>query len=159
MVCGNALVFKRLFEEYQIEIENEITRILYQLESRYWRERKQTINLLNHICFIIKSHKIAVWITIELNKSLQIEKDPQVKEEIFFTLENINTHFKKIDSTIERINHELALLHKKIVRFQKIPAQFREKLNSYIENFKFNDTEVQLNRKYSIIVNSKINLM
>ncbi len=149
---GIALVFKRLFEEYQIEIENEITRILYQLESRYWRERKQTINLLNHTCFILKNHKIAVWITIELNKSLQTEKDPEVKEEIFFTLENINTNFKKIDSTIERINYELALFHKKIVRFQKIPAQFREKLNSYIENFKFNNTEVQLNRKYNKIL-------
>ncbi|MFX0082965.1 MAG: hypothetical protein ACFE94_14545 [Candidatus Hodarchaeota archaeon] len=149
---GIALVFKRLFEEYQIEIENEITRILYRLESRYWRERKQTINLLNHICFILKNHKIAVWITIELNNSLQIEKDPEVKEEIYFTLENINNNFKKIDSTIKRINYELALFHNKILKFQKIPAQFREKLNSYIENFKFNDTEVQLNRKYSKIL-------
>ena len=149
---GIALVFKRLFEEYQIEIENEITRILYKLESRYWRERKQTINLLNHICFILKNHKIAVWITIELNKSLQIEKDPEVKKEIFFTLESIKTNFKKIDFTIKRINYELAFFHKKIVRFQKIPAQFREKLNSYVENFKFNDTEVQLNRKYNKIL-------
>ena len=42
---GIALVFKRLFEEYQIEIENEITKILYHLESKYWRERKNTIIL------------------------------------------------------------------------------------------------------------------
>ena len=40
---GVALVFKRLYEEYQVEIENEITKILYSLESKYWRERKKTI--------------------------------------------------------------------------------------------------------------------
>ena len=149
---GIALVIKRLFEEYQIEIENEITRILYQLESRYWRERKQTINLLNHICFILKNQKMAVWITIELDKSLQIEKDPEVKEEILYTLDSIKNNFNKIDIAIERINYELGLFQKKILKFQKTPAQFREKLNSYIENFKFNDTEVQLNRKYSKIL-------
>ena len=149
---GIALVIKRLFEEYQIEIENEITRILYQLESRYWRERKQTINLLNHICFILKNHKIAVWITIELNKSLNVEKDPEVKEEILFTLNSIKSNFKKIDTAIERINYELELFHRKIIKFQKTPAQFREKLNAYIENFKFNDTEIQLNKKYSKIL-------
>ncbi|MFX1425986.1 MAG: hypothetical protein ACFFBE_05995 [Promethearchaeota archaeon] len=149
---GIALVIKRLFEEYQIEIENEITRILYQLESRYWRERKQTINLLNHICFILKNHKIAVWITIELNKSLLIEKDPEVKEEIHFTLKNIKTNFKKIDIAIQRINYELELFQRKITKFQKTPAQFREKLNAFIENFKFNETEIQLNKKYSKIL-------
>jgi HEAT repeat protein len=104
---GISLVFKRLFEEYQIEIENEITRILYQLESRYWRERKKTINLLNQICFILKDHKIAVWITIELNKTLQNEKDPEVKDEIGYILENIQGNFKNIDNTIERINNDL----------------------------------------------------
>jgi HEAT repeat protein len=149
---GIALVFKRLFEEYQIEIENEITRILYQLESRYWRERKQTINLLNHICFILKSYKIAVWVTIELNKALEIEKDPEVRDEIFYSLENINTNFKDIDSAIDNINNELLLFQEKISKFQKIPAKFREKLNSYIENFKFNETEIQLNRKYNKIL-------
>jgi HEAT repeat protein len=149
---GISLVFKRLFEEYQIEIENEITRILYQLESRYWRERKKTINLLNQICFILKDHKIAVWITIELNNSLQAEKDPEVKDEIFYTLENIQTNFKTIDTTIEKINNDLVIFNEKILKFQKIPAQFREKLNSYINNFKFNDTEVQLNRKYNKIL-------
>jgi len=149
---GISLVFKRLFEEYQIEIENEITRILYQLESRYWRERKKTINLLNQICFILKDHKIAVWITIELNKSLQTEQDPEVKDEIFYTLKNIQANFKNIDNTIERIDNDLVIFHEKILKFQKIPAQFREKLNSYINNFKFNDTEVQLNRKYNKIL-------
>ncbi len=149
---GISLVFKRLFEEFQIEMENEITRILYQLESRYWRERKRTINLLNLICFILKDHKMAVWIIIELNKSLQIEKDPEVKNEILYTLENIKVNFKNTDSTIERINNDLALFHEKMLEFQKLPAKFREKLNSYINNFKFNDTEIQLNKKYSKIL-------
>ena len=149
---GIALVFKRLFEEYQIEIENEITKIIYQLESRFWRERKRTINLLQHICFILESKKIAVWITIELNDALKVEKDPEVKEEIIYTLKNIKTNFPDIDDTIERINNELLLFQKRIAEFQKIPAQFREKLNSYIENFKFNDTEIQLNEKYNKIL-------
>jgi HEAT repeat protein len=149
---GISLVFKRLFEEYQIEIENEITRILYQLESRYWRERKKTINLLNQICFILNDHKIAVWITIELNNSLQIEKDPEIKKEIVYTLENIQTNFTDIDTTIVRINNDLIQFHDKIIEFRKLPAQFREKLNSYINNFKFNESEVQLNRKYNKIL-------
>ncbi|MFX1408495.1 MAG: sister chromatid cohesion protein PDS5, partial [Promethearchaeota archaeon] len=38
-----SLVFKRLYEEYQLEIENEITKNLYKLESKYWRERKKAI--------------------------------------------------------------------------------------------------------------------
>ncbi|MHA1932559.1 MAG: sister chromatid cohesion protein PDS5, partial [Promethearchaeota archaeon] len=149
---GISLVFKRLFEEYQIEIENEITRILYKLESRYWRERKKTINLLNRICFILKDHKIAVWITIELNNTLQTEKDPEVKNEINYTLENIQANFKNTDTTIEKINNDLVIFHEKILGFQKLPAQFREKLNSYIDNFKFNDTEIQLNKKYRKIL-------
>jgi len=150
--AGVGLVFKRLFEEYQIEIENEITKIVYLLESRFWRERKRTINLLQRICFILESTKIAVWITIELNKALKIEKDPEVKEEITYTLKNIKTNFPDIDNIIERINNELSIFQKRIVEFQKIPAQFREKLNSYIQNFKFNDTEIQLNEKYNKIL-------
>ena len=147
-----ALVFKRLFEEYQIEIENEITKILYQLESRFWRERKKTIILLQNICFILESKKIAIWITIELNKTLKIEKDLEVKDEIIYTLKNIHANFTDIDDSIGRINNELSLFHKRIIEFQKIPAQFREKLNSYIQNFKFNDTEIQLNEKYNKIL-------
>ena len=149
---GIALIFQRLYEEYQIEIENEVTRILYQLESRYWRERKRTINLLHQICFILKDHKIAVWITIELEKTLKDERDLEVKEEILSTLDNIRTYFKDIDKAIEKINNELKLFHNKIIKFQQKPAQFREKLNSYIENFKFNDTEIQLNRRYNNIL-------
>ncbi|MEE9377905.1 MAG: hypothetical protein V3V33_07705 [Candidatus Lokiarchaeia archaeon] len=147
-----ALVFKRLFEEYQIEIENEITKILYQLESRFWRERKKTIILLQNICFILESKKIAIWITIELNKAFKIEKDPEVKDEIIYTLKNIHANFTDIDDSIGRINNELSLFHKRIIEFQKIPAQFREKLNSNIQNFKFNDTELQLNEKYNKIL-------
>jgi len=147
-----ALVFKRLFEEYQIEIENEITKIIYQLESRFWRERKKTIILLQNICFILESKKIAVWITIELNHALNNEKDPEVKDEIIYTLKNIRANFNDIDDSIERINNELSIFEKKIIEFQKIPAQFREKLNSYIKNFKFNDTEIQLNSKYTKIL-------
>ncbi|MFX1316415.1 MAG: HEAT repeat domain-containing protein [Promethearchaeota archaeon] len=150
---GIALVFKRLFEEYQIEIENEITKILYKLESRYWREREKTIILLQNICFILKSNEIAVWITIELEKALKYEKDPEVKDEIIYALENIRKNFSDIDTTIEKINNELSFFHKRIKSFQRIPAQFREKLNSYINNFKFNDTEIQLNKKYKKILN------
>ena len=149
---GIGLVFKRLFEEYQIELENEITKILYQLDSRFWRERKEAIILLQNICFILNSKKIAVWVTIELNKTLKNEKDPEVKDEIVYTLKNFKANFTDIDDSIEKINNELALLEKKIHRFQEIPAQFREKLNSYINNFKFNVTEIQLNKKYNKIL-------
>ena len=149
---GIVLVFKRLFEEYQIEIENEITKIIYQLESRFWRERKKTIILLQNLCFILESKKIAVWITIELNNALMVEKDPEVKDEIIYTLKNIKSKFPNIDETIDRINNELSIFEKQIAEFQKIPAQFREKLNSYIQNFKFNDTEIQVNRKYRKIL-------
>ncbi|MFX1592025.1 MAG: PCI domain-containing protein, partial [Promethearchaeota archaeon] len=111
-----------------------------------------TIILLQNICFILESKKIAVWITIELNKALNIEKDPEVKKEIIYTLKNIGSNFADIDDTIERINNELSIFQKRIIEFQKIPAQFREKLNSYIQNFKFNDTEIQLNIKYNKIL-------
>ncbi len=149
---GIILVFKRLFEEYQIEIENEITRILYQLESRFWRERKKTIILLQSILFILKNKKISVWITIELTKSLKIEKDLEVRDEINSTLKNILSIFPNIDDSIERINNELSIFQKTIIKFQKIPAEFREKLNSYINNFKFNQTEIQLTEKYNKIL-------
>jgi len=158
-----ALVFKRLFEEYQIEIKNEITRIIYKLESKFWRERKKVINLLQNICFILKNQKIAVWITIELNKALVNEIDPDVKAEIIYSLTNIKSNFKDIDNTIKRINEELSLLQRKINEFQKIPAEFRKKLTSYISEFKFNDTEIQLSRMYNRIIkkiknfNRKIN--
>ncbi|MFX1500833.1 MAG: hypothetical protein ACFFDH_07705, partial [Promethearchaeota archaeon] len=147
-----ALIFKRLFDEYQIEIENEIAKILYRLESRFWRERKKTVILLQKICFILESKKIAIWITIELNKALKNEKDPEVKNEIFYTLQNIHTKFADINESISKINNELSLFHKRIIEFQKIPADFREKMNSYIQNFKFNDTDLQLSEKYNKIL-------
>ena len=149
---GIILVFKRLFEEYQIEIENEITKIIYQLESRFWRERKKTVLLLQNICFILKNKKIAVWITIELYKILKMEKDPEVQDEVVYTLNNIQSIFPNIDDSIERINNEFSLFQKMIIKFQKIPAQFREKLNAYINNFKFNQTEIQLTKKYRKIL-------
>ena len=40
-----ALVFRRLFEEHQIDIENEITKFLYKLDSKLWRERKKFFTL------------------------------------------------------------------------------------------------------------------
>ena len=153
---GIALVIKRLYEEYQIDIENEITKILYKLDSKYWRERQKIISLLQTICFILKSNKIVVWITIELNNALQDETDPDVKEEIIYALKNIKENFKDIDENIEKINNELLFLRQKIIRFQKIPADFRERLNSNINEYKFNDTEIQLNKMYNRII-KKIN--
>ncbi|TFG30041.1 MAG: hypothetical protein EU532_01810 [Promethearchaeota archaeon] len=147
-----ALVFKRLFEEYQIEIENEIIKILYGLESKYWRERKKTIILLSNICFILKNQKLAVWIAIELDKALSKERDYEVKQELILNLGRIKTSFKDIDKNIERIDNELSSFHEKIIEFQKKPAQFRNVLNSYIEDFKFNETEIQLNRRYDEIL-------
>ena len=146
------LVFKRLYDEYKIEIENEITRILYKLESKYWRERKKTIQLLKNINMIVGKKKIAVWITIELNKLLQKENDLDVRNEISYALDIIKTQFSDIKEYIEKINDELSSLKKKIKNFQKIPANFREKLNSYIKDFKFNTTEIQLNLLYDDIL-------
>ncbi len=153
---GIALVFKRLFEEYQIEIENEIIKILYSLESKYWRERKKTITLLSNICFILKNHKLAVWIAIEFNKALSRERDYEVKEELMLCISKIKETFKNIDKHIEEIDNKLSSFHEKIVEFRKIPAQFRNILNSYIEDFKFNETEIQLNTRYDEIL-KKIN--
>ncbi|MFX1497545.1 MAG: sister chromatid cohesion protein PDS5 [Promethearchaeota archaeon] len=160
---GVALVFKRLFEEYQVEIENEITKILYRLESKYWRERKKAINLLGNVCFILENKKIAVWLYVELEKRLKIETDPDVQEEISYTLNHIKLNFSNIDDIILRVNEDLDDFHKTIKDFQKIPAQFREKMNSYIKEFKFHETEVKLNKIYSDILkkikkfNKKIN--
>ena len=143
-----ALVFKRLYEEYQLEIDNEITKILYTLESKYWREREKTILLLRNICLILESKKIAVWIFIELEKSLKDETDPDVKDEILYTLKNIKQLFTKIHDTIGRVNEELAVFRRKIREFQRIPAEFREKMNAYIKDFKFRDTEIELDEIY-----------
>ncbi len=158
-----ALVFKRLYEEYQLEIENEITKILYTLESKFWREREKTILLLRNICAILESKKIAVWIFIELEKTLNAETDPDVKDEILYTLKNIKQLFSEIHETIRRVNEELEQFQKKIREFQKIPANFREKMNAYIKEFKFRDTEIELDKIYRTLLkkikkfNKKIN--
>jgi len=150
---GVSLVFKRLYEEYLVEIENEITKILYALESKYWRDRQKTIILLRNICFILDSKKIAVWIFIELEKNLKTENDPDVNEEILYTINNIKTTFHDIDETIQEVNEDLDVFRKKIWEFQKIPASFREKMNSYIKEFKFQQTEIELDKIYRKILN------
>ena len=150
---GVSLVFKRLYEEYSVEIENEITKILYTLESKYWRERKKTIILLRNVCNILESKKIAVWIFIELEKNLKIENDPDVSEEIIYTIKILKTNFHEIDETIQEVNEDLDVFHKKIQEFQKIPAEFREKMNSYIKEFKFQQTEIELDKIYRKILN------
>ncbi len=147
-----ALVFKRLYEEYQVEIENEIAKILYQLESKYWRQRKKTIILLRNISFLLESQKVAVWIFIELEKVLKTESDPDVNEEIIYTIKISKVKFKEIDKTIQNVNEDLEIFHKKIHEFQKIPAQFREKMNSYIKDFKFHETEIELDKVYRKIL-------
>jgi len=149
---GVALVFKRLYEEYIVEIENEITKILCTLESKYWRERKKTIILLRNICFILASKKVAVWIFIELEKNLRIENDPDVSEEIIYTIKNIKANFQDIDETIQEVNEDLDIFQRKIQEFQKIPAQFREKMNLYIKEFKFHQTEIELDKIYRKIL-------
>lgn len=153
---GVALVLKRLYEEYQLEIENEITKILYKLESKYWKEREKTIFLLQNICFILKDQKLAVWISIELNEALKNEIDFDIIKEIQYTLDKIKTSFKDIDISINKLNVELDFLNNSIIEFQKLPAQFRRNLNSLLKEFKFNDTEIQLNTEYNKIL-KKIN--
>ena len=150
---GVSLVFKRLYEEYLVEIENEITKILYALESKYWRDRKKTIILLRSICYILESKKIAVWIFIELEKNLRTESDPDVSQEILYTIKIIKSTFHDIDETIQEVNEDLDVFRKKIREFQKIPALFREKMNSYIREFKFQQTEIELDKIYRKILN------
>ena len=146
------LVFRRLYDEYQVEIENEITRIIYKLESKYWRERKKTIQLLQNVCLILESRKMALWITIELNNKLDQENDLEIRKEIIYTLEKINDKYPHIEEYIDKINKELSIFEDKILEFQKIPVEFRRKLNSYIMNFKFTTTEIQLNQMYDDII-------
>ncbi|TFF95361.1 MAG: hypothetical protein EU544_02920 [Promethearchaeota archaeon] len=153
---GISLVFQRLYEEYQIEIENEITKLIFTLESKYWRERRKNIILLRHICFILNIKKIAVWITIELNRALTFEKDPDVKKEFEYTLNKIRQKYTQIDKTISKINKDIEYFNEKILEFQKLPAQYRKKLNNYVENFKFNETELKLNEMHNKII-KKIN--
>ncbi|MHA1643138.1 MAG: HEAT repeat domain-containing protein [Promethearchaeota archaeon] len=147
-----AIVLKRLYEEYQVEIENEITKMLYKLESKYWRERQRTIILLRQICFILNIKKIAVWIFIELEKSLKKENDSDVKTELIYTLKSIKNHFKGLEDIIFRINSELELFTKKIVEFRKLPAKFREKMNTYIKEYRFDEVETELNKTYRNIL-------
>jgi len=147
-----AKTLQRLYEEYQVEIDNEITKILYNLDSKYWRERKKSIVLLRTICFILNVKKIGVWIYIELDKVLKDEKDPDVRSEIIHTLENIKTNFDRIEQIIKKVNFELELFSNKIREFQKAPAQFRENLNESIEEFRFNETEIELNNVYRDIL-------
>ncbi|MFX1257058.1 MAG: hypothetical protein ACFFAN_04315, partial [Promethearchaeota archaeon] len=94
---------------------------------------------------------LAVWISIELNKLLKNEIDFHIKEDLIYSINKIKKNFKDIDKNIQRVNSELNILNKKINEFRKIPAQFRKKLNSYIRDFKFNETELELNRIYNRI--------
>ncbi|MGQ4873835.1 MAG: HEAT repeat domain-containing protein [Promethearchaeia archaeon] len=147
-----ALVFKRLFEEYRINIENEITRIIYNLESKYWRERRNTITLLKKICLILNSRKIATWIIIELQKALKLERDPDVIKEFNSAISILKIRFKGINKEISKINEEINKLNERINEFQRIPAQFRKSLNSYLKDFKINETELKLNEDYEKIL-------
>ncbi len=146
------LVLKRLFDEHQTEINNEIAKIFYKLGSKYWRKRKNTMILLMNLFYVLNDEKLAIWITLELNKLLKREKDTDVKIEITESLEKINTRFVNIESKISEIYNQLTLLHEGIKKFRRIPAQFREKLSTYINKFKFNKTEIQLRRMYDRIL-------
>ena len=53
---------------------------------------------------------------------------------------------------IVKINQELELLSDNILDFQKIPAQFRKILDSYIREFKFNETELKVNQYYDKVL-------
>ncbi|MHA1981020.1 MAG: hypothetical protein ACTSXN_08000, partial [Promethearchaeota archaeon] len=86
-------------------------------------------------------------------KILKDEIDPDVKNAIIFTLKSIKANFKNMDDTIRRVNYELELFTSKIREFQKNPAQFREKMNALIKEFKFNETEIELSKTYRKILN------
>jgi hypothetical protein len=155
--------FKQLYKEYQLEIEKEITKILSEIESKYWRKRKKSIELLEKLNTVLNEKKIAIWLYLELKKFLDKEHDLTVKKEIEYTLDKVESLFPSIKKIIEKIMRELSFLNEKIQKFQKIPAEFRKKINSYIKNFKFNTTEIQLNQLYDDIIkkihdfNQKIN--
>lgn len=149
-----ALVLKRLFKEYQIEVENEISKILSKMDSKYWRERKSAVQLIEKLISIghIFPKRIIIWICLELNNKLENEEDAEVRKEINFTLEKIESRFPNTQEMIKEIKTQISFLRKKIKKFSKIPSEFRETLNSYIQNFKFNTTEVQLNQLYDEII-------
>ena len=148
---GIATVFKRLFEEYQVEIENEITKILYHLESKYWRKRNKTIQLLEKICLILDQDEISVWIVVEFENALGREVDTDVKKELIMSIKKLKTEFKNLDDKIANIQDTILSLQERIKEFQKMPVKLRKKLNSHIENFQFNETEIKLNKMYSQI--------
>jgi len=147
-----ALTFKQLYKEYQLEIEKEITKILYEMESKYWRKRKQYVELLEKLINILQEKKIGIWLYIELTVFLENEHDLNVKQEIEYTLKLIELNFPSIKNTVEKITREISFLQEKIETFQRIPAEFRKKINTYINDFKFNTTEIQLNQMYDDII-------
>ncbi|MEJ2250379.1 MAG: hypothetical protein P8Y97_12095, partial [Candidatus Lokiarchaeota archaeon] len=75
----------------------------------------------------------------------------------------IEEKFPTIEETITKIENDIKYFEEEIQEFQKVPAKFRKALNSYIEKFQFNETEVQLNKRYDEILknirkfNEKIN--
>lgn len=147
-----ALTFKQLNKEYQLEVEKEIKNILSELESKYWRKRKQSIEILEKLFLILEEKKIGIWLYIELTQYLKNEHDLQVRHEIEHTLERIEARFPSVSTDIAKIMREFSFLQEKIQTFQKIPAEFRKKINSYIEDFKFYTTETQLNQMYDDII-------
>ncbi|MGV9198904.1 MAG: hypothetical protein ACOC4M_08695, partial [Promethearchaeia archaeon] len=109
-----ATVFKRLFEEYQVEIENEITKILYELESKYWRKRKNTIQLLESISLILDQEEISVWIVVEFENTLKKEMDMDVKKELISSIKKLKENFENIDDKIKRIQKTINSLRERI---------------------------------------------
>ncbi|MHA1687969.1 MAG: sister chromatid cohesion protein PDS5, partial [Promethearchaeota archaeon] len=91
-----SLVLKRLFDEHPTEINTEIAKIFYKLESKFWRKRQEAIHLLLNLFSILKDEKLAIWILIEFNETLKKEKDHDVKKEIIDCMEKISTSFKDI---------------------------------------------------------------
>jgi len=147
-----SLVLKRLFDEHPTEINTEIAKIFYKLESKFWRKRQEAIHLLLNLFFILKDEKLAIWILIEFNEALKKEKDYDVKKEIINCMEKITASFKDIPQKLEEIYTQIALLKEGIKRFQRMPAQFRERLSFYVNKFKFNKTEIQLKRMHDHIM-------
>ena len=57
----------------------------------------------------IDNQKLAVWIFIELNKTLRNEIDSDVREDIIYTLKKVKANFTDIEKNIEKTNRELDL--------------------------------------------------
>ena len=120
------------------------------------KQRKKSSIAFLILISIITSCSLAPKKNNDKSNSTSDKELKKISHKIIFTTNRIKSTFKDIDKKIQKTKNQLKLLNKEINEFQKIPAEFRKKLNSYIKDYKFNDMEIRLDKEYNKIL-KKIN--